>query len=337
MKQKKTLWIILAVAIIAIAAFLLLGPEKQPVPVAQDALAADPASAEAVPVTEAVPAQEATPADSFITVTDMEGRTVTLSAPPKSVVALTAADVEILYAIGAGDLLVGRGEYCNYPAQCLNVPAITSGSETNLESVLALSPDLVIMGSMDQSEEQVEALEKAGAVVAVTDADTLDGVYAAIHLIGALTGRATEGEALVDSMQQTFEELSTKVPAGDAPTVYFEVSPLEWGLWAAGSNTFMDEIANMIGMKNIFSDVDGWKEVSQEQVLERNPDYIVTTTMYFGEGPTPVEEVMGRSGWDTTTAVQQAQVFNADSDAITRPGPRLAEAAKALFDFVYGG
>ena len=59
--------------------------------------------------------------------------------------------------------------------------------------------------------------------------------------------------------------------------------------------------------------------------------------MYFGEGPTPVEEVMGRTGWDTVTAVMDNQVFNADSDAITRPGPRLAEAATALFDFVYGG
>lgn len=328
MKQKKTLWILLAAAVLILAAVLLFKPAAQPEAPAPEA----PAEA-----TEAVPAEEAAPSETDISVADMEGRTITLEKPAEKIVALTAADVEILYAIGAGDALVGRGEYCNYPAQCLDIPAISSGSETNLESVLALNPDLVIMGSMDQSVEQVEALEKAGAVVAVTDADTLEGVYEAIALIGTLTGHDAEAEALTESMENTFSELSTKVPEGEAPTVYFEVSPLEWGLWAAGANTFMDEIAQMLGMENIFADVNGWGEVSQEQILDRNPDYIVTTTMYFGEGPTPVEEVMGRTGWDTVTAVKDNQVFNADSDAITRPGPRLAEAASALFDFVYGG
>ena len=328
MKQKKTLWILLAAAVLILAAVLLFKPAAQPEAPAPEA----PAEA-----AEAVPAEEAAPSEAGISVADMVGRTITLEKPAEKIVALTAADVEILYAIGAGDALVGRGEYCNYPAQCLDIPAISSGSETNLESVLALNPDLVIMGSMDQSEEQVEALEKAGAVVAVTDADTLAGVYEAIALIGTLTGHDAEAEALTESMENTFSELSAKVPEGEAPTVYFEVSPLEWGLWAAGANTFMDEIAQLLGMENIFADVNGWGEVSQEQILDRNPDYIVTTTMYFGEGPTPVEEVMGRTGWDTVTAVKDNQVFNADSDAITRPGPRLAEAASALFDFVYGG
>lgn len=331
MKQKKTLWILLAAAVLILAAVLLFKPAAQPEAPAPEA------PVETAETAEAVPAEEAAPSEAGISVTDMEGRTITLENPAERIVALTAADVEILYAIGAGDALVGRGEYCNYPAQCLDIPAISSGSETNLESVLALNPDLVIMGSMDQSEEQVEALEKAGAVVAVTDADTLEGVYEAIALVGTLTGHDPEAGALIESMKNTFAGLSAKVPEGAAPTVYFEVSPLEWGLWAAGANTFMDEIAQMLSMENIFSDLQGWKEVSQEQILDRNPDYIVTTTMYFGEGPTPVEEVMGRTGWDTVTAVMDNQVFNADSDAITRPGPRLAEAATALFDFVYGG
>ena len=335
MKQKKTRWILLAAAVLILAAVLLFKLAAQPEAPAPEAPAETAeAPAEAA---EAAVAEEAVPSEAGISVTDMEGRTITLEKPAEKIVALTAAEVEILYAIGAGDALVGRGEFCNFPAECMNVPAISSGRETNLESVLALNPDLVIMGSMDQSEEQVEALEKAGAVVAVTDADTLEGVYEAIALVGTLTGHDPEAGALIESMKNTFAGLSAKVPEGAAPTVYFEVSPLEWGLWAAGANTFMDEIAQMLSMENIFSDLQGWKEVSQEQILDRNPDYIVTTTMYFGEGPTPVEEVMGRTGWDTVTAVMDNQVFNADSDAITRPGPRLAEAASALFDFVYGG
>ena len=119
-------------------------------------------------------------------------------------------------------------------------------------------------------------------------------------------------------------------------TVYFEVSPLQWGLWAAGKGTFMDELAEICGLTNAFAEVDGWGEVSEEQVLAKDPDYIVTTSMYWGEGPTPVEEVIGRAGWDQLKAVQNNQVFNADQNEITRPGPRLVDAVVSLYEFVYG-
>ena len=136
-------------------------------------------------------------------------------------------------------------------------------------------------------------------------------------------------------MQATFDEIAAK-SENTGKTVYFEVSPLEWGLWTAGSQTFMDELAAMCGLTNAFADVEGWAPISEEQVLERNPDYIVTISMYYGEGPTPVEEIMGRAGWQSLTAVQAGSVYNADSNAISRPGPRLKDAAIELFDFVNG-
>lgn len=269
--------------------------------------------------------------------TDMADRQVTLKEPAKRVVALTAGDVEILYAIGAGDTLVGRGEYCNYPAEVLEVPSVQSGMETNLEQIVALKPDLVIMAKMAQPQEQVDALEKAGISVAVTDAADIAGTYKAIELIGALTGKADEAKAVVADMQARFDALSAKAADKQAQqSVYFEVSPLEFGLWTAGQNTFMQEIAQALHLKNAFEDITGWAEVSQEQVLARDPDYIVTVAMYFGEGPTPVEEIMGRAGWDKLKAVQNAQVILLDSDEISRPGPRLIDAAEHLYELVYG-
>lgn len=274
-------------------------------------------------------------AEGGITVTDMKGREIALEQPAARIVALTASDVEILYALGAGDLLVGRGEYCDYPAEVLEKPVVKSGAETNLEEILALQPDVVIMSTMAQTEDQVNALEQAGVKVIVSDAQNLEGVYTAIRLIGAVTGKNEEAEALVKQMQDTFAEIRAKAQ-DSGKTVYFEVSPLQYGLWAAGSGTFMDELAEICGLKNCFGNAPGWIEVSEEQVLELDPDYIVTTSMYWGEGPTPVEEIQGRAGWDQLKAVQNGHVFNADSNAITRPGPRLMEAVQALFDFVYG-
>ena len=274
-------------------------------------------------------------AEGSITVTDMTGREITLEGPATRIVALTASDVEIIYALGAGDLLVGRGEYCDYPVEVLEKPVVKSGAETNLEQILDLKPDVVIMATMAQTEDQVNALEAAGVQVIVSDAQSLEGVYSAITLIGQMVGKNDEAATLVKEMQDTFDEIRAKA-ADSGKTIYFEVSPLQWGLWAAGKGTFMDELAGICGLTNAFADVDGWEAVSEEQVFEKDPDYIVTTSMYWGEGPTPVEEILGRAGWDQLKAVKNNQIFNADSNEITRPGPRLMDAVKALYDFVYG-
>ena len=270
-----------------------------------------------------------------VTVTDMAGREIALDAPATKVVALTASDCEILAALGAEDTLVGRGEYCDYPESVLEVPAVQSGADTNLEQIIALEPQVVIMAKMAQTEEQVAALEKAGIRVVVSDAQDIEGVYTAIRLIGALVGRNDEAEAMVADMQSTFADIAAK-SENTGKTVYFEVSPLQWGLWTAGKGTFMDELATMCGLTNAFADVEGWAEISEEQVLERDPDYIVTISMYYGEGPTPVEEINSRTGWDALKAVQNDAIFNADSNEVSRPGPRLKDAAEALYTFVTG-
>ena len=270
-----------------------------------------------------------------VTVTDMAGREIALDAPATKVVALTASDCEILAALGADDTLVGRGEYCDYPESVLEVPAVQSGADTNLEQIIALEPQVVVMAKMAQTEEQVAALEKAGIRVVVSDAQDIEGVYTAIRLIGALVGRNDEAEAMVADMQSTFADIAAK-SENTGKTVYFEVSPLQWGLWTAGKGTFMDELATMCGLTNAFADVEGWAEISEEQVLERDPEYIVTISMYYGEGPTPVEEIKSRAGWDALKAVQNDAIFNADSNEVSRPGPRLKDAAEALYTFVTG-
>ena len=184
-------------------------------------------------------------------------------------------------------------------------------------------------------DQQIQQLEAAGVHVVVSDAQDIEGVYTAIHMIGELVGKQDEAASVVESMQKTFDEI--KANAGDgSKTVYFEVSPLQYGLWTAGTSTFMDEIANMMGLKNCFADVTGWSEISEEQVLERNPDYIVTISMYYGEGPTPEEEILARPGWENVTAVKNGKILNLQNNELSRPAPRLAEGAQALYDFVYG-
>ncbi len=267
------------------------------------------------------------------TVTDIHGREVEVADDVTRVVALNPADCEILYALGCGELLVGRGEYCDYPAEVLDIPSVQSGYETNIEQIIALAPQLLIMNDMAQTTEQVDALADAGIAVLVIDTTDIASVYEAIGVIGAAVGKTAEADALVADMQARFDAVAEK--AGESEkSVYFEISPLEWGLWTAGTGTFMDEIAAMCGVTNAFADVEGWAEVSEEQVIARAPDYIVTTSVSYDPNVTAEQEIMNRAGWGDIPAVKDGHVFSVDNNAFTRPGPRLAEAAETLLELL---
>ena len=331
MKHQQILAVLL---VLVLAVAVCAGCAKTDAPATEAPAAEEPAVTKAPAVPEAPAATEAA-ADTSVTVTDMMGREITLDAPATRIVALTASDCEILYAIGAGDTLVGRGEYCDYPAEVLDVTSVQSGYETNLEQIIALEPQVLLMSTMAQTEEQVDALEAAGIRVVVSEAQDIEGVYTAIQIIGALTGRDAEAAAVVERMQATFAAISANAMGDGTETVYFEVSPLAYGLWTAGAGTFMNEIAEMLGLKNAFADVSGWGEISEEQVIERNPDYIVTISMYYGEGPTPTEEILSRVGWENVTAVKNGAILNLQNNELSRPSPRLADGAQLMFDFVY--
>ena len=267
-----------------------------------------------------------------VTVKDMYDREITLTEPATRIVALQPADCEILCAIGCEDALVGVGAYCDYPASIAGLPVVQSGAETNIEEILALAPQVVLMSDMSQSEEQVQQLEQNGVKVVISKAADIEGVYTAIRMIGQLMGKNENAEAVIADMQATFDEIKAK-SANEGKTVYFEVSPLQWGLWTAGGGTFMQELGEICGLTNIFADLEPWAAISEEQVIERNPDYIVSIA---GMGDTAVEEILGRAGWGDISAVKNAQVFNADSNAIARPGPRLKDAAIELYNFLNG-
>ena len=272
---------------------------------------------------------------SAITVTDMHGREITLTEPATRIVVMQPSDCEILCAIGCEETIVGRGQYVDYPASVLELPVVQSGENTNIEEILALNPQVVLMNDMAQAEEQVKQLEENGVKVVVSKAADIDGVYYAIRMIGKLMGRDDAAEAVISDMQATFDEIRAN-SRNEGKTVYFEVSPLQWGLWTAGKGTFMDELAEMCGLTNAFADLNDWASISEEQVLARDPDYIVTISMYYGEGPTPVEEIMSREGWGDLKAVKNGDILNAESNAISRPGPRLKDAAVELYNFING-
>ncbi|MBQ8137148.1 MAG: ABC transporter substrate-binding protein, partial [Clostridia bacterium] len=156
-------------------------------------------------------------------------------------------------------------------------------------------------------------------------------IYTDILLLGSLTGKQENAQQLVDEMRNTIAEIGARAGAA-GKTVYFEESPLQWGLWTAGAGTYMDDLAKLVGLNNVFGDLEGHNAVSEDAVIMRDPDIIITTTQYYGGELYPDQEIAARAGWGDLTAVKEGRVAYDPTNAINLPGPRVVDVARLLYD-----
>lgn len=269
------------------------------------------------------------------TVTDSRGKQITLTKTPEKIISLLPSDTEIVYALGDGDKLIAVDTYSDYPADAKKKKQLGSGQKTNIESIIGLKPDLVIMGTMSQTSDQYSQLENADIKVVVTSASDIANTYNVIEMLGKTLNKQTKAMQIVSSMKSGFEKIKNEVKGKSPVKVYVEVSPLKYNLWTCGSSTFEDEILTMLGAKNIFSDVKSWKQVSEEQVIARNPQVIITTVAQMQGSANPTAEIEGRKNWSGIDAVKNKKVFSIDSEEMERPGPRLVEAAQEVEKMIY--
>lgn len=271
-----------------------------------------------------------------ITVTDAKGNEVVIEKIPDKIIAMLASDVEILYALGVQDKIVAVGEYANYPEDTANKQKVGTGTNTNIEELINLEPDVIFIGVMGQTIEQYEQLKQAGIAVVASNSQTIEETYKAIELIGQVVGKHQEAKDIVKNMKAGFEEIREKAASKDTLNAYVEVSPLQFGLWTCGKGTFINELLDIVNVKNVFGDLEGWAEVSEEQVIDRNPDIILTTVGISYGVEKPVEDILARENWKGIKAVADNKVYAVDADKSARPGPRLLEAAQELYDAVHG-
>jgi iron complex transport system substrate-binding protein len=288
---------------------------------------------------------------ALIDVTDMAGNAVQLDSFASRIVVLDAADCEILCAIGAAGQIVGRSDACDYPESVASIPSVTADGTVSPERILELKPQVVVLSANEaQDADLLSALQSAGVQPVVTDATDVNGVYTAITLLGAIADRVAEAGSLVANMLTAFAGIQEKTANSASQSVYFELSPLADGLETAGSGTLLNSIAALLGLKNEFEDLQGYASITQDQVVGRNPDIIVTTTPDGVTSTVPAttdgeetsgnalgatDEIMERPGWEDVAAVARQRVYAADGEALTRPGPRLLDAVTALYDAIY--
>lgn len=219
------------------------------------------------------------------TVTDDYGRTVVIPAHPQRVVSLSPAVTEIMFALGADSLLVGRTDFCTYPQEAESIPSIGGISNLNIESILALSPDLVISGSM-VGKKVTDQMDQMGTpMVCVIEKPRFEALYDNIRAIGRLVGKEKEADslnvlmrervnALIESDTARLAHSQINKLANSTPKVYYVVGYGPSGNFTAGGNTFINDIIRMAGGRNIAEDIEGWS-YSMEALVKEDPDFII--------------------------------------------------------------
>jgi cobalamin transport system substrate-binding protein len=262
------------------------------------------------------------------------------SGLPERIISLAPGNTEILFALGLGDKVVGVTDYCNYPPEALEKPKVGGFSTVDIEKVLSLAPDLILAANI-HIETVVPELERRGLRVVTLNPQTIDEVLTSITQVGALTGTEAKASQLVNEMRGRIEAVTDRVSSfSDAqkPRVFC----LTWQdpIWTAGHGTFMGDMIEEAGGKNIFGDVDGNKTVDLETVITRNPQVILVDTGMGSSGEGPFNWAKNEDRLKGTDARMNNRIYSVDSDLIDRPGPRIVDGleliAKCIHPEIFG-
>lgn len=310
MKALKFGWS-LALALAIAAALVSCGDGNEPGP---------PAS-----TTAAATAEAAFP----VTVTQSDGETLTVDAPPQRIVSLSAHATDILCAIGAGDQVVAVEQYANCPEGSDEKPALDA-YQPSVEAIAGYDPDLVYIFS--DINGVTGSLRGLGIPVLYLELPvSVDGVFEQIALFGRITGHSDEAGALVASMRQRLEAIEEKLgEVQEGPRVFHELDPT---FFTVAPESFIGDMYRILKAKNIAEGAsEPYPQLSAEVIVERDPEVIVLADEPSG---VTAEAVKGRPGWSEISAVRNGRICVVDPSLVSQPGPKVVDAVAALAACLY--
>ena len=251
-----------------------------------------------------------------------------------SIVSLAPNATETLYALGAGDLLVGRTDYCTYPQEALDLPSIGTLYSPSLEKLVSLQPDLAISTAF-VSDELLQALSKAGIEVMALDLqETFAETYTLIREIAQKVDKVKEGELIILTMQNQVRDVVEKARTMEKKRVYFMV---DFGTFdgTATGDTYISEMLGMVGSINIAQDATRWT-YSKELLVANDPDLIVMTSRWGQTEEETLQEFIKTKPYSDLRATKEGNLVFVDSDMISRQGPRSAKALGLLAQAIHG-
>lgn len=276
------------------------------------------------------------------TFTDATGETITLDAPPERVVSLSTGFTEAIFAMGAGDRLVGRVSFADYPPEARQVPLVGGVTDPSLEAIVEQEPDLVLT-VRGTPRDVVDSIRRAGIPVIARDPTSIEEVLDCIRDIGRYLGVETDANQLAGDLAARVAAVAERgeriaIRPGRASVLFIvALDPV----FVAGEDHFVDDMIWTAGGINAGSLLNGrnggqWPSLSMEAIVELNPDIIVVAMMLEEElGAMDEDEIFeGRPGWGSLSAVQGRRVYTINPDTALRAGPRLIDALERMEEIV---
>ncbi|UYP48593.1 Cobalamin-binding protein [Candidatus Lokiarchaeum ossiferum] len=264
--------------------------------------------------------------------TDSQGREVEVLTTPERIISMAPSITEILFAIGANDILVGRTDFCNYPNEALDIESIGGFSTPDLEKLVSLAPDLIISPTFNaESTATLEALNLT--IVIVEPGSTIMNVINSIRDIGKLSGYTKEGNDFADQLTDSYNLIVDKtstISATDKMTCYFEIweSPM-----VVGNESFLNDMIDKAGGINIFADInEEYPMVSNENIISGNPDAIFITEH---SAPFYSQIISNRTGYSSINAIKNNRIYSVNDDIFLRGGPRIIQALENMTKYLY--
>jgi iron complex transport system substrate-binding protein len=249
------------------------------------------------------------------------------------IVSLAPSLTEMIFAIGAGDQLVGRTNACDWPADAAKVPVVGAFGRPSLELLASIHPDLVI--DVDLADKETgKKISALGMRRETFSCKTPDDIPVVLRKLGKLTGHPREADSLALSITTGLEQFKKKADAENHKnTVYLEI----WNdpFWTGGQGSYTSALIAYAGGQNIGDVVKKeYFEISQEWVIKKNPDVIAC--MYMAKKSTAADEVINRPGWQNIAAVKNHRVYDRfDNSLFLRPGPRVLEGIEQLYRTIH--
>ena len=266
-----------------------------------------------------------------VTIKDSLGRTVEIKEEPERIGSMVPSVTETIFAVGAGNRVVGVSTADDYPQQVESIEKIGDYQQVNAEKIASLNTDLLFLSFDSTTKEQAKDLEKkTGAKVLIINPTTVDEAIKSIGTVGKAVGNTEKAQVVEERLQSELNQIQSKVNGLPEPTLFYEVGydPL----FTVGPGSFINDAIKIAGGKNVAADAQqAYPQYPVEKLLQDDPEYYLAGK---SSGAT-VESIESRQPYSSLRAVQQNKVFVINDDLVNRPGPRIVEGVREIAETIH--
>jgi iron complex transport system substrate-binding protein len=265
--------------------------------------------------------------------TDALGRRVNITKAPQRIVSHVPSITEMIFALGLGERVVGRSDYCDYPPEALSKPSVGDYFNPSIEKIVAAEPDLVLT---DGHSEGVTKLGDLGIPFFVFDPKNMDEIFTDIATLGKISGTGSQAQVVIEGMKKDIATVKEKVASLPRVRVFYAIDTTNPALpWTAGPGSFIDSFIQVAGGENIAGKAPGaWVQLSIETIVAGDPEVIIMATKH-GTIPTGVSDLKNNPAWQGMRAVKENNIRILDADLIDRSGPRITRGLRQLAEAIH--